>query len=218
MKIIRFIKCTKTNNGKTNTALQQYLLHMFKLMFMKICQRKKCFIFRFFCFKVNMFSTIYSIKINRRFCLEIRFCNHCSTSFRIMYIYNLYWCWFFVNNRAIIHKKPTPVQIVNVHYPKRSAAVITEAYFQAKSTIDFNGIYRGKHIDFEAKETKNKTLFPLANFHEHQFKHMEQVLLQGGICFAIIRFRTFNETYYFHGNLIINYLHQMINNGKKAIH
>src|SRR5699024_9361646 len=102
-------------------------------------------------------------------------------------------------------------------YPKRSAAVITEAYFQAKSTTDFNGIYRGKHIDFEAKETKNKTLFPLANFHEHQFKHMEQVLLQGGICFAIIRFRTFNETYYFPRNLIINYCHQMIKNGKKSI-
>ncbi|HLR54724.1 MAG TPA: Holliday junction resolvase RecU [Pseudogracilibacillus sp.] len=125
--------------------------------------------------------------------------------------------FYLESNRAIIHKKPTPVQIVNVHYPKRSAAVITEAYFQAKSTTDFNGIYRGKHIDFEAKETKNKTLFPLANFHEHQFKHMEQVLLQGGICFAIIRFRTFNETYYFPGNLIINYWHQMINNGKKSI-
>ena len=28
---------------------------------------------------------------------------------------------------AVIHKKPTPVQIVNVDYPKRSAAVIKEA-------------------------------------------------------------------------------------------
>ena len=27
---------------------------------------------------------------------------------------------------AVIHKKPTPVQIVNVHYPKRSKAVINE--------------------------------------------------------------------------------------------
>src|SRR5699024_51871 len=74
---------------------------------------------------------------------------------------------YLESNSEIIHKKPTAVQVVNVHYQKRSAAVITAAYFQAKSTTDFNGIYRGKHIDFEAKETKNKPLFPLANFHEH---------------------------------------------------
>src|SRR5699024_12880052 len=36
---------------------------------------------------------------------------------------------FYVDsNRANIHKKPTPIQIVDVHYPRRSAAVITEAY------------------------------------------------------------------------------------------
>src|SRR5690625_1166194 len=99
-------------------------------------------------------------------------------------------------NKAVIHKKPTPIQIVNVHYPKRSAAVITEGYFQAKSTTDFNGVYRGKHIDFEAKETKNKTLFPLANIHEHQFIHMQSILNHGGICFFIIRFTVFDEIYF----------------------
>ena len=41
------------------------------------------------------------------------------------------------NNIAVIHKKPTPVQIVNVHYPKRSKAVINEAYFRTPSTTDY---------------------------------------------------------------------------------
>ncbi|MDQ0299398.1 recombination protein U [Salibacterium salarium] len=97
--------------------------------------------------------------------------------------------------KAVIHKKPTPVQIVNVDYPKRSAAKITEAYFKQPSTTDYNGIYRGKYIDFEAKETKNKTSFPFGNIHPHQVDHMKQVLYHGGVSFFIIRFSILDETY-----------------------
>jgi len=124
---------------------------------------------------------------------------------------------YLATNKAIIHKKPTPVQIVRVHYPKRSAAVITEAYFQHKSTTDYNGIYKGKHIDFEAKETKNKTLFPLSNFHEHQFEHMNNIIAHDGICFCIIRFTTLEETYFMDANDIMTYYEQMQNGGKKSI-
>src|SRR5690625_5778778 len=93
--------------------------------------------------------------------------------------------FYLDNNQAIIHKKPTPVQIVRVNYPKRSAAVITEGYFKQPSTTDYNGIYRNKYIDFEAKETKNKTSFPLANIHDHQIEHMHSVVNHGGICFLM---------------------------------
>jgi len=120
-------------------------------------------------------------------------------------------------NKAIIHKKPTPVQIVNVHYPKRSAAVITEGYFQSKSTTDYNGVYRGKYIDFEAKETKNKTLFPLANIHDHQFRHMEAISKHGGICFGIIRFSSYNETYFIDSEILLLYWNKMLNGGRKSI-
>ena len=96
---------------------------------------------------------------------------------------------------AVIHKKPTPIQIVNVHYPKRSKAVINEAYFRTPSTTDYNGVYRGYYIDFEAKETKNKTSFPLNNIHDHQVEHMKSCFLQKGLVFLLIRFKMLDEVY-----------------------
>uniref|UniRef100_UPI00006835C0 Penicillin-binding protein-related factor A n=1 Tax=Geobacillus stearothermophilus TaxID=1422 RepID=UPI00006835C0 len=118
---------------------------------------------------------------------------------------------------AVIHKKPTPVQIVRVDYPKRSAAVITEAYFRQASTTDYNGVYRGKYIDFEAKETKNKTAFPLKNFHAHQIRHMEQVVAHGGICFAILRFSLLNETYLLDASHLIAWWNKQEAGGRKSI-
>lgn len=51
--------------------------------------------------------------------------------------------------------------------------MINEAYFRTPSTTDYNGVYQGYYIDFEAKETKNKTSFPLNNIHDHQVEHMK---------------------------------------------
>ncbi|MGP6140088.1 MULTISPECIES: Holliday junction resolvase RecU [unclassified Jeotgalibaca] len=96
---------------------------------------------------------------------------------------------------AVIHKKPTPIQVVKVDYPKRSAAVIKEAYYRHSSTTDFNGIYQGKYLDFEAKETQNKQSFPLKNFHEHQINHMEQCRQLGGITFVLIRFSVLDRVF-----------------------
>ena len=78
---------------------------------------------------------------------------------------------------------------------KRSKAVINEAYFRTPSTTDYNGVYNGYYIDFEAKETKNKTSFPLNNIHAHQVEHMKNTYLQKGIVFLMIRFKTLDEVY-----------------------
>lgn len=103
--------------------------------------------------------------------------------------------YYIASGRALIHKKPIPIQIVKVDYPQRSCAKITEAYYKTPSTTDYNGIYRGKAIDFEAKETKSTTSFPFKNIHLHQIKHLERVLQHGGIGFMIIRFSNLDETY-----------------------
>ena len=103
--------------------------------------------------------------------------------------------YYLASGVAVIHKKPTPVQIVKVDYPKRAAATITEAYFKTPSTTDFNGVYRGVYIDFEAKETTNKTTFPLANIHAHQVRHIIAVTQQKGLAFLLVKFVTLDEIY-----------------------
>lgn len=98
-------------------------------------------------------------------------------------------------NKAIIYKKPTPIQVVRVDYPMRSKAKIVEAYYKTPSTTDYNGIYRGKYIDFEAKQVSLKTMFPLKDIHHHQIEHLRQVVLHGGIGFILLRFVYYDETY-----------------------
>ncbi len=94
---------------------------------------------------------------------------------------------------AVIHKKPTPIQVVSVSYPARNKAKITEAYYKTPSTTDFNGVYQGRYIDFDAKETNSKTSMPIKNIHPHQIEHLKSVMNQGGIAFLIVHFKKYNE-------------------------
>lgn len=125
--------------------------------------------------------------------------------------------YYLATDRAIIHKKPTPIQVVNVHYPKRSAAVITEGYFKQASTTDYNGIYKGKYIDFEAKETKNKSTFPLSNIQSHQINHIKSILKHGGITFFLIRFTIHDETFLLPAEILLTYWESAQKDGKKSI-
>ena len=106
-------------------------------------------------------------------------------------------------NRALIYKKPTPIGISKASYTSHGRR-IDEGYFLAQSTLDYNGLYRGCYIEFEAKETKQKTSFPLANIHEHQILHIRKVLEHGGIVFLLIKMNSF--VYLFKGSDLINFV------------
>lgn len=98
-------------------------------------------------------------------------------------------------DKAYIYKKPTPIKITKVDYPSRDKAVIKEAFFTVPSTTDYNGLYKGYYIDFEAKESKSTTSFALNNIHPHQITHLQNIDKHNGISFLIVRFTTLNETY-----------------------
>lgn len=113
--------------------------------------------------------------------------------------------YYLLNDIAVIHKKPTPITIVHVDYPKRSAAKITEAYFKVASTTDYNGIYLGKYIDFEAKECESKTSFPFSSIHPHQIRHLSDVIRHGAIAFVILRMVSYDKDFLIKANDFIEF-------------
>lgn len=118
------------------------------------------------------------------------------------------------NNIAIIYKKPIPIRIVKTGVNSVKGMTIKEAYYEVPSTTDYNGIYKGKYIDFEAKETKNTTSFSLKNIHDHQIKHLLKIIEHKGIAFLIIRFTMLNKTFYLDANYLKNFID---NNNRKSI-
>lgn len=116
--------------------------------------------------------------------------------------------YYLEKDIAVIYKKPTPVKVV-----KQVNEKIVNAYFEKPSTTDYNGLYKGKYIDFEAKETK-QTSFPLRNIHPHQIKHLENIINHNGICFLIVRFVNINETYLLFGK---DFIYFIKNNKRKSI-
>lgn len=106
------------------------------------------------------------------------------------------------NNIALIYKKPTPIKVIKIDYPYN----IKEAIFEKPSTLDYNGVYKGMYIDFDAKETKSKTSFPISNIHKHQLNHIKNVIIHKGIAFIIVSFTSLNKTYLLFGENIIDYI------------
>lgn len=116
------------------------------------------------------------------------------------------------NGMCLITKRPTPINVVKVDYSK--GAIITNAYFEKQSTTDYNGVYKGRYIDFEAKSTLKLTSFPLANISSHQIEHLKQVLKHGGIAFFIIEFAKLDQVFLLDASYVIDFYE---NGNRKSI-
>lgn len=119
--------------------------------------------------------------------------------------------YYNLHDIALVYKKPTPIKVVQVEYPKNR---IREAYFNEPSTLDYNGVYRGKYLEFDAKETQSKTSFPLSNIHKHQIEHIRKVIHFEGIAYLIVRFATLDKTYLLLGEDLLEFIAK---NDRKSI-
>ena len=95
-------------------------------------------------------------------------------------------------NLALVQKIPTPITPLKFDGERR---IITEAYFEKDSTVDYIGVVQEIPICFDAKECKTDT-FSLQNIHDHQYKFMEDFEKQGGVAFLLILFSERNDMYY----------------------
>ena len=118
--------------------------------------------------------------------------------------------YYLDNDIAVIYKKPTPVEIKKVSYKGKTEYI--EGVLREKSTLDYTGVYKGYYLDFDAKSSKSKTSFPLANIHKHQLLHIDRVLKHKGISFLIIEMN--DRFFILDGNVLINFVN---NNDRKSI-
>ena len=112
---------------------------------------------------------------------------------------------------AVIYKKPTPIGVVKVSY-ENNKQIINKAYFAKESTLDYNGIYKGKYIEFDAKSTLSKTSFPINNVSNHQIEHIKRIIKHKGIVFLIIKM---NDFYYLLNG--VDFISFIDNNTRKSI-
>ena len=143
---------------------------------------------------------LYPNNIKKTYKKEI---SHKNRGMSLEYLIEQENTYYRDNDIAYIYKKPTPITISEVKYGTKER-IITKAYFRTPSTLDYNGIYKGKYIDFDAKETNNHTSFPINNIHPHQLLHMKRIISHGGITFLIIAMN--GLFYYLDGRDILEFI------------
>ncbi|CAM4359262.1 recombinase RecU [Bacillus manliponensis] len=86
---------------------------------------------------------------------------------------------------AVMNKRPTPIKVLKTD----KFGKIKESCWEAKSTVDYDGVYRGYAVCFEAKSVDVETRFDLKNIAAHQIDYLELAEKMGAICFFLIEFR-----------------------------
>ncbi len=114
---------------------------------------------------------------------------------------------------ALINKRATPVKVL-----KSAGGRVLNGFYEAKSTVDYDGVYKGRAVAFEAKSTQSLTRFDLSNIAQHQLDYLEKAEKMGAVCFFLIEFSKDQTVFLVPAAVIQSYVrmsHQP--NGKKSI-
>ena len=114
---------------------------------------------------------------------------------------------------ALFQKIPTPITPVEVSNEKR---IITLAYFDKQSTVDYIVVVQGIAVCFDAKETTLKSL-PIQNIHPHQIAFMKDFQKQNGISFLLVYFSAIDSFYFLPFETLEQYWTDSQKGGRKSI-
>lgn len=129
------------------------------------------------------------------------------------------------HNVGIITKVPVPIKVIEINRENKEnvlgrkikgSAIITKAFFEEKSTVDYIGCVQGFTIVFDAKET-NKNYLPLQNIHKHQIEYMDLIRKQKGIAFIIVHFKIQRKFFMIPIEIIKSYHENSFRGGRKSI-
>ncbi len=94
--------------------------------------------------------------------------------------------YYLQNHKLLFFKRNLPITI----YKNNNGNIIGK--LTNKSQTDYYGVYEGRYIDFEAKQT-SKDVFYLKNIKQHQLDHLKIINEINGISFLVLYFLKFDE-------------------------
>ena len=104
------------------------------------------------------------------------------------------------SNIALIEKSPTPIQVL-----KNNEDFVSKAYFKRVSTLDFSGVYNGKHIEIEAKSTQNLNIFNFNNIQKHQYERIKKLIDLDALVYLVIEFKSINRFFLMEGKQAVKF-------------
>lgn len=122
---------------------------------------------------------------------------------------------YMQGEKAVVFKVPTPTKVLYKNYNGYRMPI--KAFHESKAWLDYVGVVKGIAVTFDAKETKNKTNFPLKNIKPHQIYAMDQWNKCGGESFLIVSFKTMNEIYLMPSNIVLCLYKLSLEGGRKSI-
>lgn len=112
---------------------------------------------------------------------------------------------------ADIRKIPAPVKIIRA----KGGRVV--GHVQKGEWVDYVGVYEGRAIAFDAKETSSKTSFPLSNLTGHQYELLKSWHGKGAKAFLVVSFVKLKKFYLLPYEVLGEYWEAVKEGGRKSI-